>query len=169
MKLKDAIELYKKERRIPSNTYEWYRKSAQRSGTVSIGSLSVPAYKHKGTWHVDDKKFTEAIEHHRRGIQYLKKVTSDYAKGIIHGKDGETTYTEWGGYQIHGNFRFVWSESQRLRMKSYGTWYCNKCNIIAETEHEKKECHLCRDWNGCGRDCTLSRVYCPKCGKSFDV
>lgn len=158
IKLKDAVELYKQEERAPSNSYEWYRKSAQQSGRVSIGDTDVPAYKQKGIWYVNDKKFTEAIKRHREAIKHLKQVTADYAKGIIHGKDGKVVHTEGGGYEIRGKFRFVWSDYERARMKSDGTWYCNKCNIPAKTEHNKEECHLCSDWNGCGRDCTLSKV-----------
>lgn len=169
IKLKDAVELYKQEERSPSNSYEWYRKSAQQYGRVSIGDTDVPAYKQRGIWYLDDKKFAEAIKRHREAIKHLKQVTADYAKGIIYGKDGDVVYTEWGGYEIRGGFRFVWSDYERARMRSDGTWYCNRCNIPAETEHDKEECHLCRDWNGCGRDCTLSKVYCPKCGESLDV
>ena len=169
LKLRDAVQFYRNEEHAPSNSYDWYRKSAQQHRRVSIGETDVPAYKHKGIWHVDGKKFAEAIKRHREAIKRLKQVTADYAKGIIHGKDGDVVYTEWGGYEIHKDFRFVWSDYERVRKKSYGTWYCNKCNIPAETDHNKKECHLCSDWNGCGRDCTLSKVYCPKCGKSIDV
>lgn len=41
---------------------------------------------------------------------------------------------------------------------------CKKCKRPASTEHNNPECHTCEDWNGCGRDCTLSRVFCKKCG-----
>lgn len=60
-------------------------------------------------------------------------------------------------------FRFVSDPYQSGRMKSDGDWLCNKCNTIAKTEHKKPECHLCSDWNGCGTDCTLSKVYCDNC------
>jgi len=71
--------------------------------------------------------------------------------------------------KTHEKFRFESSSYEINRRKSYGTWYCSTCNIPAETEHKKEECHLCSDWNGCGRDCTLSRVYCNKCGESQDM
>lgn len=169
LELRDAVQLYRKEERVSLNSYEWYRKSAKQYGEVSIGVTNVPAYKHGGIWHVDGKKFAEAIKRHREVIKRLKQVTADYAKGIIHGKEGDVVYTEWGGYEIHEDFRFVWSDYELARKKSYGTWYCNKCNIPAKTEHNKEECHLCSDWNGCGRDCTLSKVYCQKCRRSIDV
>jgi hypothetical protein len=43
-------------------------------------------------------------------------------------------------------------------------WICGCCEIGAKEEHNKEECHKCRDWNGCGRDCTLSRIFCGTCG-----
>ncbi len=169
LKLRDAVQLYRNEEKAPSNSYEWYRKSAQQYGKVSIGETHVPTYKQDGIWYIDGKEFAKAIKRHHEAIKHLKQVTTDYAKGIIHGKNGNIIHTKWGGYEIHGNFRFVWSDYELNRKKSYGAWYCNKCNVPAETEHNKEECHLCRDWNGCGRDCTLSRVYCPKCRASLDV
>jgi hypothetical protein len=168
-KLKEAIDLYKQEERAPANSYEWYRKSAQQRGTVLIGDIEVPVRKRKGTWYVDEREFSEAIQRHREAVKHLKQVTADYAEGIIHGNNGDVIYTEWGGYNIHGDFRLVWTGYERARKKSYGSWYCNICNILAETEHNKEECHLCRDWYGCGGDCTLSKVYCPQCGKSIDI
>ena len=169
MTLRDAVEYYRKQERAFSNSYEWYRKSAKSFGEIIIGRQSVPVYWLKGRWHVNEKIFHKAIQEHRKQILHLKKVTEDYSKGIIYGRDGDTINTEWGGYRIYETFRFVWSDFERGRMKSYGSWYCNECNSIAETEHDKEECHLCRDWNGCGRDCTLSRVRCSKCGKSISL
>lgn len=169
MKLKDAIELYKQEDGAYSNSYEWYRKCAQGRENISISGTDVPAYKKKGVWCIDDGDFTKAIENHRTMIRRRKQVTDDYNRGVINGKDGDTVHTDFGGYNIHGAFRFVWSNYENAHMKSSGEWYCNRCNTPAETEHNKPECHLCSDWNGCGRDCTLSKVYCAKCGKSIDV
>jgi rubrerythrin len=65
-----------------------------------------------------------------------------------------------------GDFRLVSDPVERYRHRSDGTWFCKTCGTPAETEHEKPECHRCSDWSGCGRDCTLSRVYCSKCGRS---
>jgi len=46
------------------------------------------------------------------------------------------------------------------------SWFCSKCESTCKELHEKPECHRCSDWNGCGGDCTLSRVVCLKCGDS---
>ena len=167
--LKEAVEQYKQEERAVSNSYDWYRKQAQGSGKVWIGGIYISAVKQNGIWSISKEDLSKAINNHRESVKHLKKVTNYYEKGIIHGKDGDTISTEFGGYEIHGDFRFVWDDVQRFRKKSYGTWYCNRCQAPAQTEHNKKECHLCSDWNGCGEDCTLSRVYCQKCETGFEV
>ena len=106
--LKEAVEQYKQEERAGSNSYDWYRGHAQRSGKVWIGGINISAIKQGGIWHVERKGLTKAINHHRQSVKHLKQVTKDYEEGIIHGKDGDTIRTEWGGYEIHGDFRFVW-------------------------------------------------------------
>jgi len=169
MKLKDAIDLYKQEESTPSNAYSWYRKSAKDSGKISIGGVDIPTYKDGKAWCVDEKVFLSAIAQHRAQLEKINQNTRDLANGIIHGNDGDTIYTHGGGYRIVKNFRYVWSDLLRARQKSEGSWYCNECNTIAETENNNEECHLCQDWNGCGRDCTLSRVTCPKCHRSITM
>ena len=67
------------------------------------------------------------------------------------------------------DFRFKVNDYERARRRSDSTWYCNRCNRPAETEHNKPECHLCSDWHECNRDCTLSRVYCDRCKTSQEM
>lgn len=67
------------------------------------------------------------------------------------------------------NFELKYADYEKARMKGYGGWYCKKCGHIAETEHNKQECNLCENWNGCNRDCRLSRIYCTKCNISEKV
>ena len=163
IKLKDAVSLYSQENGAPSNSYGWYRKSAQCSGTVSIGDMKIPVHKECGIWYLDETRLAKAIEHHRKKMKDIEQITADYDKGIIHGNNGDSFRMTWGGYEIHGRFRFVWSDMERYRKRSCGTWYCNLCNTISSTRHDNPECHLCNDWNGCNKDCTLSEVYCEKC------
>ena len=167
--LKEAVSLYKQEEKAVSNSYDWYRKQAQTDGSIDIASKKITATKYRGIWYIDKADFSAAINQHRDQIKELKQITEDYRKGIIHGKNGDTTHTEFGGYSIHGDFYFVWDDVQPFRRKSYGNWYCKRCKSPAETEHNKPECHLCSDWNGCGEDCTLSKVYCKSCGTSLDI
>ncbi len=144
IKLKEAIEKYKEEEKAPGNSYEWYRKMAKSSNKVYIGRLKMSVYKIKGCWYLDKEDFYTAIESHRKIISRIKKNTSDYKQGIIHGVDGDTIETEWGGYKIKKSFRFVWNNYAIFRKKSNGTWYCNECNEIAETD---------------------DKIYCQNCGK----
>jgi hypothetical protein len=169
IKLSEAVQLFLKEKSAPSNSYNWYRQSAQSNGTVLFGESEIKAEKLKGSWYVDEKAFTKSIEKIRNKAKQIKKVASDYKKGNIHGKNGEEIKTEWGSYKIYKNFRLVTSDCDSIRKRSDGDWYCNDCNIKAKLEHEKEECHSCSDWNGCGRDCTLSKVFCTKCGKSLKI
>ena len=67
------------------------------------------------------------------------------------------------------NFELKYADYEKARKKGYGIWFCKKCGNIAETEHNKPECHLCEDWNGCGRDCRLSKIYCTNCGVVDEV
>ena len=50
-----------------------------------------------------------------------------------------------------------------------GYWVCRTCEKPADTEHGKKECRRCRDWNGCGKDCTLSKLICKNCNISEKI
>lgn len=167
--LQQAVDQYKQEERAVSNSYEWYRRQAQKSGEVGIAGIHVPAVKLNGVWCVHRAHLSEAIDSHRESVRQRKQMTEDYRKGIIHGKDGDAIRTDFGGYEIHGDFRFVWDDVQRYRKKSYGIWYCGKCQAPAETEHNNPECHRCSDWRGCGTDCTLSKVYCRKCSSGLDI
>jgi hypothetical protein len=54
------------------------------------------------------------------------------------------------------------------RNRSAGHWLCVKCHEPAEAEHKNPQCPRCSDQRACGQDCTLSRVFCPKCGASED-
>lgn len=169
LSLKQAIQLFKKERHAPGNSYEWYRKQAQQNGKVLIGDISIPVFKDKGIWFVDPEGFASTIKQHHKKLELIKQNTEDYKKGIIHGKNGDIIEIEGGGYKISENFRFEWSDYERARGKSDGMWYCNNCNIPADTEHNREKCHICEDWYGCGRDCTISRVFCSKCGKELKL
>jgi len=169
MKLMDAVEVYRRGSGASQNAYDWYRQSAKRHGNVLFGRTTVSAFKKHGIWHVDGSEFQEALRLNRERLAETGRITEDHRKGIIHGRDGDRIETEWGGYQIRGPFRFEWSNYEAIRKKSGGRWICNACNSPANTEHKKDECHLCRDWNGCGRDCTLSRVVCQECGFSLDI
>ena len=72
--------------------------------------------------------------------------------------------------RIKENFSFVEASAYEIaRKRDHGYWRCNGCGKPAETEHNAEECHRCSDWNGCGHDCTLSRVYCEQCGTENQI
>lgn len=164
MKLSTAIARFRDEEGVCSNSYEWYRRSALETGHVSIGPKNIRAWKSGGVWQVDDQELDDALEGHRRKHSRIVKITEDLTKGMLHGHDGDTIHTLHGGYKRRDPFKFVWSDDELWRHKNRGTWFCNQCNQPAQTKHEKAECHRCADWNGCGRDCTLSEVSCKNCG-----
>lgn len=47
-------------------------------------------------------------------------------------------------------------------------YVCVSCDVEADKENNKPECHRCSDWSPCGTECTFSGVTCPKCGKHAD-
>lgn len=166
IKLREAIELYKKEKGSISNSYDWYRKSAVREGSVQIGDSNIKATKTKGTWYIDKDEFEDSIRSHRLYQKKIKQNSLDYENNIIHGLNTRIE-TDWGYYVNYGDFRLAVNHSDVLRNKNNGIWICNTCNQIAQQEHKKEECHLCSDWNGCSDDCTLSLVFCDKCKREL--
>jgi len=82
IKLKDAIRQYHEFRVslhqnafIPRiRSYEWYRKRAKKNKTIPIADIDIPVYKQGGIWYIDKNKFDEALEHHRRVVDCLKKA-----------------------------------------------------------------------------------------------
>jgi len=169
MTLRDAVERYAAEKRAPANTYAWYRNLAHRTGYAPFGKTDVPARKVSGSWLVRSEDLAGALEAHREYVVSVRRATEDLRRGILHGRDGDSVETEDGGYLRRGAFHFVWSDYEIGRRRSDGTWLCSTCQAPAETEHDRPECHRCSDWGSCGRDCTLSRVYCSNCGVSLVI
>ena len=152
---------------------EGAREQARRLGHFQVGTVSVAITFVGSRTFLDPQELDRAIAKCQAAEQAkrerLAEVTRDFRNGILHGNDGGTVEIEDGGYSLHGSFYFVWSDIARYNRKSDGTWYCRMCQRPAATEHNKPECHLCSDWNGCGRDCTLSLVYCTECGASLQM
>jgi hypothetical protein len=55
------------------------------------------------------------------------------------------------------------SDGDRLRSRVRGTWYC-RCGELAIVERESPKCDVCKRGESCGSDCTVSKLYCTKCG-----
>ena len=62
---------------------------------------------------------------------------------------------------IHGQFVSFYYD--RHSGKERTDYFCRKCEKQAEEKNDKEECHVCRDWNSCGRDCKLSHLICKNC------
>ncbi len=161
--LKDALKRARMAGALPGNSDEWYRKQAARSGKVEIADKPVRAVKRRA-WMLDAQEFEAALAAARTHGQAIQQVDDDYEARKLR---PEGARTSWGGYRVHDGFHFVWSTEARIRHDSDGHWVCNGCWKSASTEHDKPECHRCSDWNGCGTDCTLSRIYCERCGTSM--
>ena len=170
IKLKTAIESQIQVDRC-FGSYETYRKCANEYGYISIANVRVPTTKEKGTWSVDRVEFERALTLYKnKESEFQNKIQlmrEDHQKGIFH--PGKIWITDSKYYVNKGDFRLEVDAYAQARKESDGTWFCNICNILAKTEHNNPECHRCSDWGGCGTDCTLSKVYCIKCGKSMQV
>lgn len=149
IKLKVAIARYQEMPGAVSNSYGWYRNSANKYGSVSIGEIEIKAFKAAGNWWLDLKDFERAIKNAEEYRKELIKATKDISRGLIRGKDGETIEFDGGRYTVHGGFRFETSHYELYRRRSEGDWYCNKCNKAANV-------------NG-------NTVSCSKCGTTFEI
>lgn len=166
--LAEAVDAFKHEEGGTSSSYDWYRKDAHGRNRVRLGQTDIPAYKLGGRWMVVKEDLQRALVAHRDHLSLIHNVTVNYENAVLRPELGPTVETEWGGYRIEGDFHFVWSAEQVYRKRSNGAWKCNTCFELAKTEHNREECHRCRDWSDCGNDCTLSRVFCTQCGTSID-
>jgi hypothetical protein len=164
--LSEAVERYKREPGAYSNAYEWYRRSAQRGNEISIHGHAIPAVKVGSRWTVDEAELNTALIAMRDERALRAQRSTDYGQRVLH--PGLVTI-EGGGYQVKGAFHFLWNDAARAQHRSDGCWICNGCWTAATEEHGADECHRCRDWGGCGRNCTLSRIYCSACGAGQSV
>lgn len=161
--LSDAVDRFKRESGAPSNSYDWYRKDATRDGTVLLGDHRVAAVKQGRRWMVDEADLEDALIKHSERRAHVNRMTADYESRILH---TDTVTINGGGYSVKGDFHFLWNDMAIAQHRSGGFWRCNTCWADAAAERNREECHRCRDWTPCGKDCTLSRIYCPICGAS---
>lgn len=148
--LREGTDLWQ-EKGAPSNSYNWYRDSAMRSGHVFIGEAKVMAMKRGRVWCVEKANVLKAIEGHHERLALRKKVTEDYRVGVLHAGEGENVETDWGHYRRKGNFHIAFSEYARLRCRDDESILCNECFRAAR--------HPVEDVKG------LEVVVCPVCGK----
>ena len=140
IKLKAAYEIFKEVEKRTDRTYESFRKSVNRYGCIKINDREIEASKIGGTWYLDVSKFREEIKNYKNHNLHIEKVTDDYSKGVLHGSDDEIITTNWGGYRLKGQYRYVWNDYERYRKKRGGYWMCNKCSKVVETYGKCKSC-----------------------------
>jgi hypothetical protein len=169
IRLSDAVDCYRRERGAYGNGYDWYRKEAHRRGSVSIGGHSVKVEKVAGAWYLDDEDLAEALATHRQRTADQASATNDYKYRILRGSNGQQVSTDWGYYVVRVPFHLTTNTSVPPWKGSGQAWISNQCWKPADSEHNRPRCQSCEDWSGCGRDCTLSRVFCTTCGSSCDV
>lgn len=161
--LAEAVARFRTEAGFTS-LYETHRRHAASSGYVFLGTR-IPVRKDgHGRWVVQVADAERGLAAERERRERRDKVTVDYRGAVLHGTDGEHVETEWGYYLRRGPFHFRHNHAYDFPWKNDGSWICSTCWQPAMTEHEKDECHRCRDWSPCGRDCTLSAVRCDSCG-----
>jgi hypothetical protein len=173
--LREAVDRLRRETGWAS-AYDEYRRRAAAGRRVFDDQYGVPSSARKvgGTWRVSVEELESGIKAHaeekaKHADEKAKiaRYTVDYERRILHGDPGQTIRTEWGIYTVHEGLHSTTLISPNPRRNGTQSWYCSVCWDPAETEHNNPECHTCRDWNGCGRDCTFSRAFCRKCGTSY--
>jgi hypothetical protein len=174
--LRAAYELYRREPGSVSNSYDWYRKQAQKGGLVRFGNRrqfaesgqsGMPVTKVKGQWMVNQEDLDAELAEHRASRAELEQVTADYHNRILHGRPGSAVRTSFGNYTTYDGFHSIWRSDAKPWKETDGYWLCSRCWQPATLTHGRPQCHRCSDWNGCGRDCTLSKVTCRTCGTSM--
>jgi hypothetical protein len=72
IRLSEAVERYRQEVGATENSYDWYRRRAQRFGAIRIADIDIPTRKEHGTWLVDQDDLSSAIASHRRQVRLRK-------------------------------------------------------------------------------------------------
>jgi hypothetical protein len=120
----------------------WLRKRNKIKKLIDICGIEISFHKVGRKICVDKQDFLKKVQE-----RIKEKIERE--NGPIEGKG-----------IVHGNF----VELDRVDSGMIESYYvCRKCENTATTRNEKPECHTCSDWNGCGRNCTLSHLVCKKC------
>lgn len=178
LSLRDAVGRFQREPGSWGNAYDWFRRDAQRTGHVHFGNhrqlvggatTEVPVRKISNKWVVDVDVFEAALAEHRAARDELQYITDEYELHHLLTDPGGQLRTTFGGYRVGKEFHVYWNSSVRPWDGYTEWWVCNGCWKSAHLEHNKEECHTCEDWGGCGRDCTLSAIFCPDCGTRQEI
>lgn len=134
------------------------------------GSTKVAAQKIGGRWFFDEKEFTTAHNEVVLARQEIREISCQYSdERRLVGESGQTIRTTWGHYIAGASFH-EWVDYRAASHGRGGSLHrCNTCWAFVTYEHNRPECHRCRDWGGCGRDCTRSAMECENCGTRVEL
>ncbi len=125
---------------------------------------SIRAHKVGGRWLVDEHEFAAALEEAVLARKELEQISQKYSDKLLVGEAGRRVNTTWG-YYVAGTVFHERIDYRAAYLGGRGSLHrCNGCWEIATYERDRPECHLCRDWGSCGRDCTRSAIICATCG-----
>jgi hypothetical protein len=126
-------------------------------------STTVQADKVGGRWFVDEQDLVSALNETALARTELDWISALYEQHQLLGEPGQQVKTTWGYYTVSSPFHEHFDPIAEYHRGNGSQYVCNACWTYASYEHNGSECHLCRDWGGCGRDCTRSATICLKC------
>ncbi len=164
--LREAVEKYKAVTDFAS-ALGTYRDHAASMGTVFLG-VEMPAHKDvRGWWVVRHSDLTRGLAAERARQKRMAKAGADYARHVLHGRDGERILTDgYFSYERRGAFHILYDRRVAPWDGNRRVWKCNKCFESAAEENDYDWCLRCDDGQSCdvGVGCTLSAVRCDACG-----
>ena len=120
----------------------WLKRRNKTKNLIEICGIELP-------FHKVGRKICVDKEHFLKKVQDKIKEKLEIENGPIENKG-----------IVKGDFIELSRQSSGM-LESY--YVCRKCENVASTKNEKPQCHTCLDWNGCGRNCTLSHLICKNC------
>jgi hypothetical protein len=132
--------------------------------------LEVPAYKDgRGRWVVRRANVERGLKAEREEQERSVKAGADYARHVLHGREGERIWTDSGYYERRGDFH-IWFDPYVAPWDGDGlSWRCNACWRQAAEEHRHDYCLRCWDGSECRSDCTLGAVRCGTCDVRMEI
>ena len=89
------------------------------------------------------RRYDTALAQRDLANSAISEVTSGYADHrLMVGSSGGLT-TECGDYRVRGDFHITSSNRGWREGGGTGSWICNTCWTVADTECNKEECHRC--------------------------
>ncbi|WP_133163772.1 hypothetical protein [Cryobacterium zongtaii] len=124
---------------------------------------TVRAEKVSGRWFVDETGFTAALNETALARAELDSISVLYEQHELLGGPQDQVKTTWGWYIVSSPFHERYDPIAEYHRGSGSQHVCNACWAPVVYEHNQPECHRCRDWSPCGRNCTRSAMICLGC------